>query len=252
MKKLICIILLSAVLLCALASCTASDPIIEVSDDNYVVVNGVKTEHKIAQDASDETNYHLANIGTKIENLPLSKQEKIADYVADCKTIFSVNYTASALDYNVLESSYISFTDVFVYDLSKIDESNLDELSLHKLNYIKSLHDGVSKPIMYIELSGFCNSPILDYYRPAYFSDIAIMHGYFIFEDETCVPMDYRQLCTMYYDYKMISGAEFINCGDKFSESKNAEELNYFVEAYQSGLSFEDVLKCLKPISNKK
>ena len=50
----------------------------------------------------------------------------------------------------------------------------------------------------------------------------------------------------------MINGAEFINCGDKYSEEKSIEELanylDFYREVIQSGLFPEDLLKRLKPL----
>lgn len=223
------------------------DDVISVDSDGYVIVNGIKTEHRIAQDVSNEIHYPLSNLGTKIEALPLSEQQKIDDYVYDCKTVFSVNYAYQLAEHNRLEDSYILFTDVFVYDLSKIDENNLDGVSAAMWNEIKALNGGESAPVMYIELSGFCSYPI-PYYRPTYFSETGMICGYFIFENETCAPMFYKQICTKYYSYKMIDGAGFINCGNKYSEEKGVEELTYYYEVVQSGSAPEDFPKRLNPV----
>ena len=272
MKKLLSIILLTVASLCMLISCGNDEPTIEVNvdgfvvvngvttnivadkddvisvdSDGYVIVNGIKTEHRIAQDVSNEIHYPLSNLGTKIEALPLSEQQKIDDYVYDCKTVFSVNYAYQLAEHNRLEDSYILFTDVFVYDLSKIDENNLDGVSVAMWNEIKALNGGESAPVMYIELSGFCSYPI-PYYRPTYFSETGMICGYFIFENETCAPMFYKQICTKYYSYKMIDGAEFINCGNKYSEEKGVEELTYYYEVVQSGSVPEDFPKRLNPV----
>ncbi len=297
MKKLLSVFLLAIVLLCTLTSCGYDDPTIEVDADGYIIVNGVKTEHKVhttdeisvnadgfvvvngvttnivadkddvisvdadgylvvngikteyevASEASNKIHYPLSNMGTKIEALPLSEQQKIDDYVYDCKTLFSASYISQLLQYSRLEDSYLSFTDVFVYDLSKIDENNLDGVSAAKWNDIKALNGGVSAPIMYIELSGYCSYSI-SYYRPTCFSETGMTYGYFIFENETYEPALYKRLSNNYYNYEMIHGAEFINCGDKYSEEKSAEELVSFYETLKNA-SYEDLFKLLKRLT---
>ena len=229
------------------------DDVISVDVDGYVIVNGVKTEHQIAQDVSNEIHYPLSNLGTKIEALPLAQQQKIDEYVYDCKTVFSLTYAYQMAECDCIEDAYLTFTDVFVYDLSKIDEKNLDETSSKIWNQIKALNNGAFKPIMYIELSGFCNwYPVTDYYRPIYFSETNLIYGYFIFENETATPGVYKSMVYNFYHYEMISGAEFINCGDKYSEEVNLEEAAYYLDFYseviQSGLFPEDLLKRLKPL----
>lgn len=273
MKKPLSVFLLAIVLLCALTSCGYAEPTIEVNTDGfvvvngvttnivadkddvisvdtdgYVIVNGVKTEHRTIQDVYDEIHYPLSNLGTKIEELPLSEQQKIDDYVYDCKTVFSLTYAYQMAENDCLEDAYLTFTDVFVYDLSKIDEGNLDETSSKIWNNIKALNNGASKPIMYIELSGFCNYyPFTDYYRPIYFSETNLKYGYFIFENETATPGVYKSIIYNFYHYEMINGAEFINSGDKYSEEVN---LNFYNEIIQSDLSPEELLKRLKPLYN--
>ena len=50
MKRLLCAIMLMLALVFALSACSEDapqEPIITVSDDGYLVVNGVKTEHEV-------------------------------------------------------------------------------------------------------------------------------------------------------------------------------------------------------------
>ena len=232
---------------------TDKDDSVALDEEGYVIVNGVKTEHQVAQKLSNEINYTISNLGTKIEALPLSEQQRIDDYVYDCKTVFSLAYAYRMLESDCIEDAYLTFTDVFVYDLSKIDEKNLDDISLEIWNQIKALNNGASKPVMYVELSGFCNQyPFTDYYRPIYFSETNLKYGYFIFENETATPEVYKSMIYNIFHFEMISGAEFINCGDKYSEEVNLDEAAYYLDFYseviQSGLFPEDLLKRLKPL----
>ena len=71
------------VLVFALASCVVDEPTITVDADGYVIVNGVKTEHKIHTTNPNKIEYSIS-LGTKIDTLPVSEQEKIDAYVADC------------------------------------------------------------------------------------------------------------------------------------------------------------------------
>ena len=250
MKKLLSIIMLTGMLLCVFTSCNKNEPITEVDADGFVVVNGFKTEYRVVQEGSNEIHYPL-NYGTKIESLPLDLQQKIDDYVADCKTIYTGFYAQNldSCNFDGFGEPYISFTDTFVYDLSKVDESNLSEITVRMWNDIKNLNDGQSAPIMYIELQGFSNY-WGERFKPTYILENAITYGYFIFEDETVVPFLYSYICKQYYCYKMPEGTELINCGDKYSEEKKMEELVDLYYAIEEGLFTNDSLKRLNLLQN--
>ena len=299
MKKLLGIVLMTAILLCVLGSCSNKEPTVEVNSEGYVVVNGVKTEYKIHTDdeisvnaegyvavngvvtdimadqddvitldaegyvivngvktehqaasvVNDKINYPFINSSLKIESLPIEQQQKIDEYVADCKTIYTVSYIQYSNRYvEVLGEPYLSFSNTFVYDLSKIDESTLDKKSTSIWNNIKALNNGESKPIMYIEFSGFCNY-LGDTYKPTSFIEASFIYGYFIFENETVMPYIYSNICQQLYVYTLPTGTELINCGDKYSEEKSMDDLatlySEIQAGIQAGLQPTDLLKRL-------
>ena len=247
MRKLLSIILLTVMLLTVFTSCNNNEPITEVDADGFVVVNGFKTEYRVVQEGSNEIHYPLLKSDEKIESLPLELQGKIDAYVADCKTIYTASY-AQDLDsrnFDGFGEPYISFTDTFVYDFSKVDESGLGAVTSELWNDIKNLNDGQSAPIMYIELQGFSNF-LGESYKPTTLLENATICGYFIFEDETVIPCEYKKICNMYFWYKMPEGTELINCGDKYSEEKRMQELVDLYQAIQGGVLPNDMLKRLK------
>lgn len=240
------------------------DDVITVDEDGYVVVNGVKTEYEIKV-APEECSHrydqngictecnsvilnkiqYAVSDGTKIETLPTSEQNKIDEYVADCKTLYTVGYA-----YNVIstfsESSidpYISFTDTFIYDFSNIKEESLNSESLILWNKIKSLNEGESKPIMYIELSGYVE--YFPNYKPDPLQNYGILNGFFIFEDETVIPMTYHRICTMVYVFELVQGTQLINCGNKYAEEINSKKITDLYSALKGGMSYSEILKRL-------
>ena len=220
MKKLLSSIFILTVLIFTLSSCTGSDEI-----------------------------HYSVNEGTKIESLSTTEQELIDEYVQDCKTIFTANYTSQRVSYGEDDQvpSYISFTDTFVYDFRNLNESTMDKSSLALWNKIRELSE--SKPIMYIELNGY--APFwLDYYTVTSLQLGSVQYGYFIFEDESVVPYNYKYVCNTLYNYKLPNGTETINCGDKYAEEKSWEELLDFyssaVENYSSINGFLDRLHIVK------
>ena len=248
MKKVLSILLI-LVLFCSLASCSYINPAIEINEDGYVVVNGVVTEYKIALDTASDFNeirYPLINSETKIEDLPSEQQERLGDYIADCKAIYTANYASKLFDWNydMLGQPYLSFDYALVYDFSKVDESSLDERTAQLWNQIKALNDGESVPMMYIELSGFVNF-FGDAYKPTTFVETGYVYGYFIFENETVVRYNYKTICQNTYLYKLPDGTEIINCGNKYAEEKNEQMLVEFVEQLQSLSPEENPLKRL-------
>ena len=240
MKKVLSILLILASL-CTLISCSyfESEPTIEVNKDGYVVVNGVVTEHKVTPDITkvvdSEIHYPMINSGTKIEDLPLEKQQIIDDYVADCKTIYTANYASKLLEWNydMLGQPYLSFDYALVYDFSKVNESSMDEKSAQLWNQIKALNNGESAPMMYVELSGFVNF-FGDAYKPTTFVETGYVYGYFIFENETVVRYNYKTICQNMYIYKLPDGTEIINCGNKYAEEKDEQMLMELIEQFQS------------------
>ncbi len=222
------------------------DDVITVDNDGYVIVNGIKTEHQVAPDDSTKIHYSPSDYGIKIESLTPDQQQRIDEYVFDCQNIFTASYAHSldTWDYSRFGAPYISFTDTFVYDFSTVNENDLDNGAYQIWNGIKALSKEESAPIMYIELSGFLNY-LGDTYKPTSFAESSLVYGYFIFEDETCVPMTYKSMCSKYYYYKMPERTDLINCGDKYSGEKSTEALVDLYQAIQDGLLPSDVLKRL-------
>ena len=280
MKKLSSIVLLVALLLCMLGSCTYNEPIVEVNDegyvvidgvvtgivaekddvisvddDGYVVVNGLKTEYSVTPIVYDKINYPLLSSDVKIESLALVQQQKIDEYVADCKLIYTATYAQLYETWNVdfLGEPYLSFTDTFVYDFSKVDENDPDAHTSFMWNEIKALNNGETAPIMYVELSGFCNY-YGDAYKPSSFAETSFIYGYFIFENETVMPYLYSTICKKNYIYELPKATQLINCGDKYSEEKRMDALvdlfSEIQQAIQAGASPSDLLKRLTLVSD--
>ena len=251
MRKILSIILLTVMLLTVFTSCNDNETTVEVDADGYVVVNGLKTEYRVSQDVSNEIHYPTLKSDKKIESLPLELQGKIDAYVADCKTIYTASYAQYLDSYNFdgFGEPYISFTDTFVYDFSKVDESGLGAVTSEMWNVIKNLNDGQSAPIMFIELQGFSNY-FGESYKATTLLENPIYCSYFIFEDETVIPCKYANICNMYLCYEMPEGTELINCGDKYSEEKRMQELVDLYQAIQGGVLPNDMLKRLRYVKN--
>ena len=190
----------------------------------------------------------MLNEDIKIESLPLVQQQTIDEYVADCKVIYTASYIGRVID-SSLEKPYVSFTNTFVYDFSKVDESSLDEQTSQLWNAIKALNNGESTPIMYIELSGYCNY-FNDSYIATSFNETSYIYGYFIFENETVKPYLYRSISASHYLFKLPDGTEVINCGDKYAVGKGKDDLLKLYSDYKSCSSFNDILKRLSYIED--
>ena len=248
MKKLLSIILLIVMLLCVFTSCNNNELITEVDADGFVVVNGFKTEYRVVQEGSNEIHYPLLKSDKKIESLPLDLQQKIDDYVADCKIIYTISYAQRLASYNLREP-YISFTDTFVYDFSEVNESGLGVVTSKIWDDIKALNGGISTPAMYIELHGFL-SYFNDNYTPTSFAENAFTYGYFIFENETVVPYTYKTINKAYYFYEMPEETKIIDCGDKYFEGKSTEVLTDLYYALQNGVLPNDMMNRLNLVEN--
>ncbi len=235
---------------------------ISVNTDGYVVVNGTKTEYKIDHISEGCTHNFDANsicnicnaanpnkieysisLGTKIDTLSISEQELIDAYVTDCKTLYKVGYAPTAFDTRLNSASYLSFTDVLVYDFRNVDENTLDSQSLTLWNNLKEYYPE-SRPMMYIELTGyhaFFNSDILTPIQSG-----SIIYGFFIFEDRTVIRQTYSRLCSNAYAYKLIEGTKFINCGNKYAEDFNHEQFNAWVNSMSEYRSIQEMMKKLR------
>ena len=272
MRRLLSALLIFTLLICTLASCDNNeleisvhadgyvvvngvttnivadkDDVISVDADGYVVVNSVKTEYKVASDDFNKIHYSSLGRGIKIESLPLVQQQIIDEYVSDCQTLYTAAYAQfDTWDLDLFGEPYISFTDTFVYDFSCVNESDVDTKTANMWNDIKALNDNESAPIMYIELSGYSNF-LGDAYKVTSLMEASIIYGYFIFENETVVPLLYKDICARQYYYKLPNGTELINCGDKYSGEKKMKELVdlYLYMSTPDGLPTNDLLKRL-------
>jgi len=168
---------------------------------------------------------YSTNYGSKIENISKAKQTKINEYVVDCKTLFISAYKESVVEY--ITNPFIDFTDTFVYDFSTVNEASLNEPSTENWERIKKLHNSETTPIMYIELYGYC-SYYGDNYIPHALSDIGVMNGFFIFEDNSVVSYTFRRICNYTYYYELINGTTVINCGDKYAEKTTSSYIKSF------------------------
>ncbi len=242
MKKLLCVALVF-VLVFALASCVVDEPTITVDADGYVIVNGVKTEYKIHTTNPNKIEYSIS-LGTKIDTLPVSEQEKIDAYVADCKTLYKYGYAQHLSDLKELDLvPYLSFTDVHIYDFRNVDENTLDGQSLSLWNSLKKFYPE-SRPMMYVELAGYHACFNSDLLTPI--SGGSIIYGFFIFEDDTVILNTYDVLCRINFVYKLIEGTALINCGNKYSEEFNHEQFNVWVNSMSEYRSRQEMMKKLR------
>lgn len=228
MKKLLCILSILVVLICALSSCDDNEPKVSVNEDGYVVVNGVKTEYKTDAGNANTIRYSV-DIGTKIEALSTADQKLIDEYVNDCKTIMATAYSHNYLtkDYELYSNPYFAFTDTAVYDFRNVDEASMGEKSLKLWNLIKETVGQGKEPIMYIELDGYACIWSDNFVRTS-FEESAKINGFFVFADDSVIQLNYTQICKTFYIYQLIDGTEIINCGDKYAEDLSKEEIMTF------------------------
>ena len=187
------------------------------------------TVHNNASGAN-EIRYSTSQ-GIKIESLSNAEQKLIDEYVEDCKTIYTAHYVENFQPHweDGDFSPYIAFADIFVYDFRNADESNMDNTSLKLWNAIKDVGLTETRPIMYIQLSGYIN--YLNDYLITPLNEGSIVYGYFIYEDEFVLPYTYERICNRFYIYKLPEGTKIINCGDKYAEEKNPQDIIDFYEA---------------------
>ena len=126
-----------------------------------------------------------------------------------------------------ITNPYIDFTEVFAYDFNNVDESNLDDNSLLIWEEIKGLRNNEVKPLMYIQINGYCQYLPNDYIATQ-LGETAIMNGFFIYNDNTVVPMPYRLVASRTYIYELPKGTVTINCGNKYSQKHTLSDINNF------------------------
>ena len=168
---------------------------------------------------------YSTNFGAKIESFSEEKQSQISNYVADCKVLVLIKYKERVKDY--ILDPFVDFTDVFAYDFNNVDESNLDDNSLLIWKEIKGLRNNEAKPLMYIEINGYCRY-FSDYYIATQLGEIAIVNGFFIYNDNTVVQILYRHVASYVYFYELPKGTVTINCGNKYSQKHTLSDINNF------------------------
>ena len=176
---------------------------------------------------------YSTNFGTKIEDLSINKQYTISNYVSDCKILLINDYKESISRWQ-LANPYIDITDTFVYDFSNVNENDLDEESLSVWNSIKKMNNNEAKPLMYIQINGYCNY-FSDDYIVTQINETSLTNGYFIFKGNIVVPAHYRYISNALFSYQLPKGTTIINCGNKYSEKNTSTDIH----------NFDDTLKIL-------
>ena len=191
------------------------------------------TNNNITNYGDENRIIYSTNFGTKIEDLSNNKQSTISNYVSDCK-ILLVNSYKELINGRQLANPYIDITDTFVYDFSSVNENNLDEDSLSVWNSIKKMNNNEAKPLMYIQINGYCNF-FSDDYVATQISETSLIHGYFIFKGNIVVPASYHYISSSSFIYQLPKGTTIINCGNKYSEKNTSTDIH----------NFDDTLKIL-------
>ena len=83
------------------------------------------------------------------------------------------------------------------------------------------------KPLMYIQINGYCQYLSNDYIATQ-LGETAIMNGFFIYNDNTVVPMPYKHVANQVYIYELPKGTVTINCGNKYSQKHTLSDINNF------------------------
>ncbi len=172
---------------------------------------------------------YSTNFGAKIESFSEDKQAEISNYVADCKVLFVNAYREKVNEMHdgQITNPYIDFTDVFVYDFSNVIETTLDNDSLKVWKKIKELRNNEVKPLMYIQINGYCQYFSNDYIATQ-LGETAIVNGFFIYNDNTVVSMSYQNVASYVYFYGVPKGTVTINCGNKYAQKHTLSDINNF------------------------
>lgn len=173
---------------------------------------------------------YSTNVGVKIDSFSETKQSEIGNYVADCEVLLVNSYKEVITDIHAgqIVNPYIDFTEVFVYDFSNVEETTLEDNSLLIWEQIKELRNNEAKPLMYIQINGYCQYFSNDYIATQ-LGEINIMNGFFIYNDNTVVQMHYRMIANRLYIYDLPKGTVVINCGNKYSQKNTSSDINNFV-----------------------
>ena len=176
---------------------------------------------------------YFTDFGKKIESLSEDKQSMISNYVEDCKILLLRECKEVILENNI-HNAFVDFSDVFVFDFVNVDETKLDHYSLMLWERIKKIRNNEVKPLMYIQINGYCQYNSVN--LPLDFDDCAITHGYFIYTDNTVVPYTYRHIMAQVCVYDTVNGTTIINCGNKYFQKNTFADI----------LNFDGELKMLK------
>lgn len=253
MKNLLLVFSILFIIACAFASCSDANPqisvnaegfvvvngvvtdivadgedVITVGTDGYVIVNGIKTKYQLETEEKDTIHYSVT-IGTKIETLSLIKQKLLDEYIEDCKTIMLAQYAYnySSTEYQCYSEPYFAITDAFIYDFRDINEASMSEDSLNMWNFIKEEIGEGKTPLMYIELDGYA-CKFFNNYIVTSFDDIGMTNGFFIFDDDSVVLLNYKYVSQRFYNYMLIDDTKIINCGDKYAEELSKNDILTF------------------------
>ena len=188
------------------------------------------TSNNNATNNGDENRIiYSTNFGAKIESFSEEKQSEISNYVADCKVLFVNAYREKTNERHdgQITNPYIDFTDVFVYDFSNVIETTLDNNSLKVWKKIKELRNNEVKPLMYIQINGYCQYFSNDYIATQ-LGETAIVNGFFIYNDNMVMPMPYQHVASSLYIFELPKGTVTINCGNKYSQKHTLSDINNF------------------------
>ena len=170
---------------------------------------------------------YSTDFGTKIENFSEAKQAEVSNYVADCKVLFVNEYKEKIETHNHISKPFVDFTDVFVYDFENIIETTLDDNSLLLWELIKEVRNNEAKPLMYVQINGYCQY-FSDDYIATQLGVTGISNGFFIYNDSTVVQLRYDQVASRVYVYELPKGTTIINCGDKYSQKNTSSDIENF------------------------
>jgi hypothetical protein len=80
---------------------------------------------------------------------------------------------------------------------------------------LKRLRTDGKLPLMYVELQGYVE------YFPGYLytsiDEVNIVNGFFVYDDQTVINLNFKNISSSTYVYRLLENTQVINCGNKFS-----------------------------------